>query len=241
MTLGFPPRLHTQRQQTPARDLAAYQQQLNRAADPIRAAGMSAYMRHQFSFIGIPTPVRRKLIQAIEISAAQQYSESDLLKLAQALWQQAEREYHYCAIELLIRGQAKLSLAALPVIEQLICTQSWWDSVDTLASKVVGELARHQPELLAQLDQWPTSPNLWLRRTAILYQLNWKTNTDTDRLFHACRVNAADADFFIRKAIGWALRQYARTDLLAVQQFVAQTALSPLSRREALKQHLQSI
>lgn len=218
-----------------ARYLAEYQHQLNSAADPIRAAGMSAYMKHHFSFIGIPTPTRRKLIKTVEIAAAKQCDESELLKLAQALWLQAEREYHYCAIELLIRGQAKLSLAALPVLEHLICTQSWWDSVDTLASKVVGDLARREPALLAQLDQWQTSPQLWLRRTAIIYQLGWKADTDVARLFQACRVNRADTDFFIRKAIGWALRQYARTAPQAVIEFVAHTELSPLSQREALK------
>jgi len=218
-----------------ARYLAEYQHQLNSAADPTRAEGMSAYMKHQFSFIGIPTPTRRKLIKTIEVSATTQCDESELLELAQTLWQQAEREYHYCAIELLIRAQAKLSLAALAVIEQFICTQSWWDSVDTLASKVVGELARREPVLISQLDLWQTSPQLWLRRTAILYQLGWKKNTDTERLFQACRVNAADTDFFIRKAIGWALRQYARTDAAAVIDFVEQTPLSALSRREALK------
>ncbi len=216
-----------------ARYLAEYQHQLYSAADPIRAVGMSAYMKHHFSFIGIPTPTRRKLIKAVEVAAAQQCCEADLLELAQALWQLPEREYHYCAIELLVRGQ--LSLAALPVIEQFICTQSWWDSVDTLASKVVGDLARREPELIAQLDQWQTSKHLWLRRTAIIYQLSWKTATDEARLFQACYINRRDPDFFIRKAIGWALRQYARTAPQAVIEFVAQTALSPLSQREALK------
>jgi 3-methyladenine DNA glycosylase AlkD len=220
-----------------ARYLAEYQHQLNSAANPIQAVGMSAYMKHQFSFIGIPTPIRRKLIKTVEVAAVQQCGEADLLQLAQALWQQPGREFHYCAIELLIRGQAKLSLAALPLLEQLICTQSWWDSVDTLASKVVGDLARREPTLIALLDQWQTSQQLWLRRTAIIYQLSWKTSTDTTRLFQACRVNAADTDFFIRKAIGWALRQYARTNAAAVLDFVEQTALSALSRREALKHY----
>ncbi len=218
-----------------ARYLAEYQHQLYSARNPKQAEGMSAYMKHQFSFIGIPAPTRRKLIQTIEVTAVQQCCEADLLELAQALWQQTEREFHYCAIELLIRGQARLSLAALPVIEQFISTQSWWDSVDTLASKVVGDLARREPTLVTVLDQWQTSPQLWLRRTAILYQLGWKTATDTSQLFQACRVNAADPDFFIRKAIGWALRQYARTDATAVIDFVEQTPLSALSRREALK------
>lgn len=218
-----------------ARYLAEYQHQLNSAVDPIRAAGMSAYMKYHFSFIGIPTPTRRKLIKAVEVAAAKQCDENELLELAQALWQQPEREYHYCAIELLVRGQTKLSLAALPVIEQLICTQSWWDSVDTLASKVVGDLARREHALVALLDQWQTSKHLWLRRTAIIYQLGWKADTDEARLFQACYINRTDPDFFIRKAIGWALRQYARTAPQAVIEFVAQTPLSPLSQREALK------
>lgn len=217
------------------RYLADYQHQLNSAANPTHAVGMSAYMKHQFAFLGIPAPERRKIIRTIEITAAQQSNQNELLVLAQALWQQPEREFHYCAIELLVRAQKKLSLTALPVIEHLLCTQSWWDSVDPLATQLVSALAQREPDIITQLDRWQDAPNLWLRRTAILYQLSWKTKTDTERLFQACLVNAHEQDFFIRKAIGWALRQYARTDAVAVINFVACTPLSALSKREALK------
>ncbi|MGL4995035.1 MAG: DNA alkylation repair protein [Deefgea sp.] len=218
-----------------ARYLAEYQHQLYSANDPKQAEGMSAYMKHQFAFIGIPAPQRRNLVLQLERAAAKDCTEPELLELAQALWLQPEREFQLCAIDLLVRSQHKLTAHALPTLEQLICSQSWWDSVDTLASKVVGPIARREPLLIALLDQWQTSPHLWLRRTAIIYQLGWKTATDETRLWQACRVNAADADFFIRKAIGWALRQYARTAPDKVRHFVEQTPLSALSRREALK------
>ena len=216
--------------------LAAYQAQLANAGDPIRAASMAAYMKNIHYFIGIPTPIRRKLCKSIEIAASRELTEAQLMALAQLLWQQREREYHYCAIDLLARSQQKLTASAMPELEMLITTHSWWDSIDGIASNIVGPLALRESAVLARLDQLVSDENLWLRRTAILYQLSYKSATDETRLFHACLSNAADPDFFIRKAIGWVLRQYARVAPQAVRDFVAaqQARLSPLSQREAL-------
>jgi 3-methyladenine DNA glycosylase AlkD len=224
-----------------ARWLNDYQQALSPASDPIQAASMAAYMKHHFAFNGIPTPLRRKLVAHIELAAKQELSAAQLLALALLLHQQSAREYHYCALDLLVRCHRKLSATDLPALETLITTHSWWDSVDILAAKIVGPLVKREPSLLTTMDQWAQHPNVWLRRTAILYQLSWKQDTDAARLFAYCLSNAAERDFFIRKAIGWALRQYARAAPQAVLDFVSthQQQLAPLSVSEALK-HLRT-
>lgn len=121
--------------------------------------------------------------------------------------------------------------------EHLITTKSWWDTVDSVATKTVGALVRAHPELARAMDQWIDADDRWLARTAVIHQLGSKAATDCDRLFAYCERRASDTDFFIRKAIGWALREYAKTDGPAVQRFVADHAgaLSNLSKREALK------
>lgn len=221
--------------------LSQYQQALSPAGDPIRAASMAAYMKYHFVFLGIPTPERRKLVAHIEQTAKQELSAAQLLALAALLYQQNAREYHYCALDLLVRCQHKLSTTDLAALETLITTHSWWDSVDTLAAKIIGPLVKREPTLLSTMDMWAQHSNLWLRRIAILYQLSWKQDTDTTRLFGYCLLNAAEPDFFIRKAIGWALRQYARVAPQAVLEFVTahQQQLAPLSVSEALK-HLRN-
>ena len=125
----------------------------------------------------------------------------------------------------------------MTTIRTLITTRSWWDTVDPLATRVVGGLVRRHPELTAEMDAWSVAENLWLVRTAILHQLHYGPDTDTDRLFGYCTRQAGHRDFFVRKAIGWALRQYARTDPAAVSGYVAgnRDGLSPLSVREATK------
>ncbi|QLI81127.1 DNA alkylation repair protein [Chitinibacter fontanus] len=218
-----------------------YQQALSPASNPVRAASMAAYMKHHFVFLGIPTPERRKLVAHIEQTAKQELSAAQLLALAALLYQQAAREYHYCALDLLVRCQHKLTATNLASLEMLITTHSWWDSVDVLAVKLVGALVKREPSLLSVMDAWAQHPNLWLRRTAILLQLSWKHDTDAKRLFAYCLLNTAEPDFFIRKAIGWALRQYARVAPQTVLEFVTthQQLLAPLSVNEALK-HLRN-
>ena len=129
------------------------------------------------------------------------------------------------------------SPALLETVRSLIVTRSWWDTVDTLAANVVGPLVSNHPALRATMDAWSTDDNLWLVRTAILHQLRYRSATDPDRLFRYCDAQAGHGDFFIRKAIGWALREYARTDPDAVRTFVAthRDRLSGLSVREASK------
>jgi 3-methyladenine DNA glycosylase AlkD len=125
----------------------------------------------------------------------------------------------------------------LPTAGQLITTKPWWDTVDTLADHVVGMIVARHPEAVSTMDSWLLDDNLWLARTALLHQLTYRDRTDVDRLFRYCLARADHKDFFIRKAIGWALRQYAWTDPEPVRAFVEEhrAVLSPLSVREALK------
>jgi 3-methyladenine DNA glycosylase AlkD len=129
------------------------------------------------------------------------------------------------------------SAGFIETVRSLVVSKSWWDTVDTLAAHTAGPLVAAHPGLLSTMDAWITDEHMWLVRTAILHQLTYKTRTDAGRLFRYCAAQASHRDFFIRKAIGWALREYSRTDPTAVRSFVDshRDTLSPLSVREALK------
>ena len=204
------------------------------AADPARAAPMSAYMRDQFPFLGVPAPQQTVLARTVLAGLARP-AEADLRIVATACWGLAEREFQYFGCGYLRRYQAVCSSEFLATVRQLLVEKSWWDTVDTLAAHVVGPLVLRDAELVSTMDSWLSGENLWLTRTAILHQLAYKGHTDADRLFRYCAARADHPDFFIRKAIGWALREYAKTAPSEVRSFVARTELSGLSRREALK------
>jgi 3-methyladenine DNA glycosylase AlkD len=206
------------------------------ARDPAGAAPMRAYMRDQFPFLGIPTPRRRTLSREV-LAGLPRPGEDDLRTGTLACWDLPEREYRYFACDWLNRNAAVCSPAFLPTARTLVTTGSWWDTVDVLASRVVGAIVARHPETVATMDEWLADENLWLARTAILHQLTYKERTDADRLFRYCLAQAGHRDFFIRKAIGWALREYAKTNPEAVRAFVRahEDTLSPLSVREARK------
>ncbi len=208
---------------------------LEQLADADRARPMAAYMRDRFPFFGIPTPQRRAALRPLLTSHPRQHAL--LLATAQALWGEAERECQYAAADLLIRHQRTLEPEDLPGLEALVVAKPWWDTVDALATRVIGPLVLRHRELVANMDRWIEDPDIWRVRVALLHQLQWKEATDAERLFAYCRRQAGHPDFFIRKGIGWALRQYARTDAAAVRAFILAEAarLSPLSLREAGK------
>jgi 3-methyladenine DNA glycosylase AlkD len=203
--------------------------------DPVRAAAMAAYMRDRFPFLGIAAPRRRALArEALAGLAAPDLDE--LARAALALWEKPEREYQYAGADYVCRHVARCSARFLPVLERLITAKPWWDTVDALSAHGVGPLVRCHPELVLALDRW-IDGDLWLARAAILHQLAFEEATDAERLFRYCLRRAADRDLFLRKAIGWALREHSRVDPGAVAAFVAEheSELSPLSRREALR------
>lgn len=207
-----------------------------RARDPARASGAAAYMRNRFSFYGIPSPALR-VITREATTGLPAATEDGLRTFALACWERAEREWQYVACAELRRHVDRLSPRAIEWIHALVTTKSWWDTVDTLASHTVGGLVRAYPELVRVMDRWIGSDDIWLARTALLHQLGSRAGTDAERLFRYCRHRAGDREFFIRKAIGWALREHSKTDADAVRTFVADhaDALSGLSRTEALK------
>ncbi|MBI3231419.1 MAG: DNA alkylation repair protein [Burkholderiales bacterium] len=219
----------------------AIQNALSPMADPARAPAMRAYMRDHFPFLGIPTPTRRAACKALLKVAPP--SPHQLLERAYTLWDMPEREYQYVAIDLLARHWKILSVADLPALLTLASSKSWWDSVDGLAG-VVGDLVRRASNdattlapALGHMEQALHHPDCWRRRIAMLHQLGWGMATDSARLFAYARTLAHEEEFFIRKAIGWALRDYAWHAPDTVRAFLLEmgTALSPLTRREAGK------
>lgn len=194
---------------------------------------MSKYMRYRFPFLGLPAP---KQLAALRPLLRSDFDEACLLAAAARLWKKKEREFHHAGALLLLRNHKRMSASSLAPLRALLETNSWWDTVDTLSTRVIGPVVLRYPRLQYEMDEWSRDANFWVRRCAIIHQLSFKDRTDAERLFAYCAANARDSEFFVRKAIGWALRQYARTDARAVLEFVQDhPELSPLSRREALK------
>lgn len=202
------------------------------AADPAHAAPMAKYLKNQFGCFGIPAPPRRAIQR--EILGHWTPDESELIAFVDACWACPERELQYAACDLLLRRARHCSEGLIGDAERWITTRSWWDTVDALAH-AVGDLVAAHPALSSVTDRWIVADDFWLARVAIIHQLHFKHATDATRLFRYCAERTADSEFFIRKAIGWALREYAKTDPDAVIAFVAAHDLSPLSRREALR------
>jgi 3-methyladenine DNA glycosylase AlkD len=216
--------------------LRRLRERLTAAADPARAIPMRAYMRGKFEFLGIPGPVQKSLGRQV-LHGLPAPTEADLDAVARGCWGLKEREYQYFACGYLRRHIKVGSAGFLTTARHVIVTRSWWDTVDALAAHTVGPLVAKHAQLVSTMDEWIRDENMWLARTAILHQLTYKESTDATRLFHYCVVQMDHKDFFVRKAIGWALREYAKTAPEAVRSFVRahEARLAPLSVREALK------
>ena len=195
-------------------------QVLEPLADPARAAEMTAYMRGRFPFLGIGTPARRKATMPI-LRTLREF-DADLVT---ACFDAEQREYQYVACDHIRR----VGITDLPLAERLVRTKSWWDTVDALAKPIGANHADHT------MRAWATHRDFWVRRVAILHQLGRKTDTDRDLLAWIIRRNLGSGEFFINKAIGWALRDLAHHDPDWVRAFVEAADPHPLSRREALK------
>lgn len=199
------------------------------------AAGAFAYMKGIAPFFGLMTDQRRALVRE-HVAAHGAPDSKELPAIARAAFSCKEREMHYTAVDLLRKHAKKLGPKDLHLVEELMTTKSWWDTVDLLAVHVAGAILRAHPKEIPKWNKrWITSDNMWLNRTAILFQLAWKEETNRDLLFANIERHAAHKDFFIRKAIGWSLRGLAETDPAAVKAFVRTHKLSPLSEREALR------
>ncbi len=196
---------------------------------------MENYMKNRYPYVGLPNPIRKALEKDF-ISLWKQQEMGEIGPVFRELWQQPEREFRYTALELLYATRKKWTEGTLALIEHAIATDAWWDTVDTLAGKCAGEYFLKFPGKREKtLHKWIASADLWFNRAAILHQLGYKKRTDTEWLRETIIPQLGSKEFFIQKAIGWALRQYARTDALWVADFCDEYPLKPLSRREALK------
>jgi 3-methyladenine DNA glycosylase AlkD len=227
------------------RDARAFHRAIVAAMVPLNdqhlALGMRAYMRDQFPYLGIPTPLRRKtamiLVRRFEPPGAE-----DLRSAAISLWKLREREYQYIAVDLLNYRHAHLGVSDLPWLLKLAQEKPWWDTIDGLA-KVVSRIVRRElTKGQLAMDRAVKARSFWVRRIAMLHQLGWRSQTDTTRLFAYADALAQEEQFFIRKAIGWALRDYAWHDPVAVRQYLQQAGerLSKLTCREAGKHCMPS-
>jgi 3-methyladenine DNA glycosylase AlkD len=201
-----------------------------------RAAGMRAYMRDQFEYLGVSTPDHRGAVAPL-IKGFSPADREELRIAAEGLWQMREREYQYVAIGLLGRHHKVLILDDLPWLLDLAQQKSWWDTVDSLV-KVVGSVVRRSgAKGRRAMDAAVKHDNFWVRRIAMLHQLGLRDEVDTVRLFRYAELLAAEKEFFIRKAIGWALRDYAWHDWRAIEKFLKSSdgRFSGLTVREASK------
>ncbi|MEY9213409.1 DNA alkylation repair protein [Thermobifida halotolerans] len=220
--------------------IAAVRDRLRGAADPVRAESMRRYFKSEMPFHGVPTADRRRLF--VDIFATCPLGDFETWEdTVRTLWRVAShREERYAAVEL--TGYRRYAVhqvpEAVPLYEELIVAGAWWDYVDPIAINRIGPLLRAYPrELRPRVSGWALAGDRWLRRTAILCQLRSGEATDVDLLLDCVEPNLPHPDFFVRKAIGWALREYAKTDSGRVVKFVEEhrDQMSPLSLREALR------
>lgn len=215
-------------------------QRLRGAADVSRAPAMQAYMKSQMPYLGIAAPPLKTILK--EVFAAQKLQSSERWRdTVLAIWRNAKyREERYAAIALAgHRGyETYRDPGAIPMYEEIIVTGAWWDYVDTIASHHLGPILRaHRRPMRAVLLEWAKDEDIWKRRSAILAQLGFRQETDLKLLYACIQPSLERREFFLRKGIGWALRQYAWTDSAEIVRYVREHEglLSPLSRREALK------
>ncbi|XOV66949.1 MAG: DNA alkylation repair protein [Fluviicola sp.] len=204
-------------------------------ADSNYGEKMSAYMKHKFVFFGIPSPIRNAIQRTwfAEVRA----SSIDRWELVDALWDCEQREYQYVAIDFLKRTPKRLIFVDdLPAIEHLITTKSWWDTVDLIASNYLGWYLQKFPDRKEEvIEKWRYDSNMWLNRSCLIFQLKYKEETDFELLKSLVLQYQDVNEFFIQKAIGWALRQYSKYNADAVRDFVEEIELEGLARREAVK------
>ena len=209
--------------------------EFEKVADKEVAEGAAAYMRNQFEFLGIKTPLRRELSKDL-INQTKSFSEKELITFCKELWAQPEREFQYVACDILTKNAKRLSPSYVKRdAPWFIKNKSWWDTVDSVR-KSIEVVVSANPDLKSEMEKWIVSNNIWIVRSALIHQLTLGTKTDAKLLFKFCEIQAEEKEFFVAKAVGWALRSYSYVDSKAVKQFVKDhPELSPLAKREGLK------
>ncbi len=205
-------------------------------ANPERAKKQAAYMKNKFAFYGLTSPQRRELQKPF---LAKEFlpTKENALQISKKLWLKPQREFHYFSLELLNKYHNHVEKEDIVFFEWMILQNSWWDSIDVIAPNLVGNYFKIFPEQRQQIiDKWLQSGNIWLQRSCLLFQLKYKSHTDTILLSYCIENLLCTKEFFINKAIGWILRQYSRSDANWVMNFVENhTQLSNLSKKEALR------
>lgn len=199
------------------------------------AIQQSAYMRNQFSYYGIKSPQRRQLTMTL-LSKHRLPPKNQIEHLLHELWIREERDYQLFGLDLACKYKRNIDHDDLALFEFMIVNKSWWDTVDFIATHLVGTYFKQYPDLrLDKINEWLQSGNIWLQRSALIYQLKWKNQIDTQILAHCIDTLTPTKEFFINKAIGWILREYSKTNPDWVVMFVETHELHSLSQREALR------
>ncbi|REJ83750.1 MAG: DNA alkylation repair protein [Bacteroidetes bacterium] len=215
--------------------ISALEKAMLAAANEEIAGPMSAYMKKKFPFLGIKKP-ERELIVKPWMEEMKKLDWEDARKASAILWKKKEREYQYIAMELLFKNKKSWNESSLDYFESLVIEKSWWDTVDFIASNLIGNyFLKHPEKMHTCVKKWSSHKNMWLNRTAIIFQIKYRKQTDTDLLLHAIFPHINSNEFFLQKAIGWALRAYSETEPSFVWRFVETNELKPLSKREATR------
>lgn len=213
--------------------LTLLKQELEQHANHENSFWMAKYMRNQFSFLGIKKPVQMEVFKQVFKSFD---DASAYLEIASELSDLPEHEYHYLSMVLVLKMKKHWDDRIPTWVEQMALKYPWWDITDVLAPKILGPYFLKFPEHKEYyLDRWMNSNHIWLQRLCILYPLDYKEKLNTEELKAIILPLASSKEFFIQKAIGWMLRQYARTNPGWVREFVQHHTISALSKREALK------
>lgn len=211
-------------------------EELIAVADPEKAKGMKAYMKDHFDFLGVASPERKVVVRFVW------ENHKDLIRaewreLVKALWNAPRREYQYVAMDLLAKVKTRLLEEDIALIESLILEKSWWDTVDFIASNMAGKYFEKFPDQITNyIYSWKTAENIWLNRTAIIFQLKYQEKLNFKLLSEQILYHIDSRDFLINKASGWALRQHSKINPDEVAQFIHENPrLSNLTKREASK------
>ena len=209
--------------------------EFKRNANEETAIQQKAYMKNHFDFYGIKTPLRRK-IQKPFFEYKFLPKKNDLEKIVKILWAKPKREYQYFTQELLFQYHKQFEIDDIKIFEFMITNKSWWDTIDLISAKLVGEYFKIYPfQKNKYINKWLSSNNIWLQRTCVLFQLNYKDTLDKKLLSYIINSLLGSDKFFINKSIGWILRSYSRINPEWVIDFVNNTELDKLSVREGLK------
>ena len=203
-------------------------------ADLALAKSMEAYMKDKFSFYGVPSSLRKELFK-IHLQTYGMPDDASFESIVRSLWLDEHRELQYGAQEMIKRKKWMKKKESIDLIEDLITPRSWWDTVDFLSGTLVGEHVQHHPSSLKRVIDWNKSGHLWLIRSSILFQLKYGHKTDMELLERLIVPHQESTEFFLQKAIGWALRQASKFKTEDVRSILERTSLKPLSVREASK------